>query len=91
MAIETHQDRRNRLAVALRQRGSGPVRLAKSTTNLFRDRGSGPRQMLDVSDFYHVLNVDPAEGMVEVEGMTTYAELVDATLAHGLMPAVVPE
>ena len=47
--------------------------------------------MLDVSDFHHVLNVDPAEGMVEVEGMTTYAELVDATLAHGLMPAVVPE
>ena len=91
MAVETHQDRRNRLATELRQRGSGPVRLAKSTSNLFRDRGSGPRQMLDVSDFHHVLNVDPAEGMVEVEGMTTYAELVDATLAHGLMPAVVPE
>ena len=91
MALETHQDRRNRLAMELRQRGSGPVRLAKSTSNLFRDRGSGPRQMLDVSDFHHVLNVDPAEGMVEVEGMTTYAELVDATLAHGLMPTVVPE
>ena len=91
MAVGTHQDRRNRLAVELRQRGSGPVRLAKSTSNLFRDRGSGPRQMLDVSDFHHVLDIDPAEGIVEVEGMTTYAELVDATLAHGLMPAVVPE
>ena len=60
MAVETHQDRRNRLAIELRQRGSGPVRLAKSTSNLFRDRGSGPRQMLNVSAFHHVLKVDPA-------------------------------
>ena len=91
MAVETHQVRRNRLAVELRQRGSGPVRLAKSTSNLFRDRGSIPRQMLDVSTFRHVLDVDAARGTVEVEGMTTYEELVEATLAHGLMPAVVPQ
>ena len=91
MAVETHQVRRNRLAVELRQRGSGPVRLAKSTSNLFRDRGSIPRQMLNVSTFRHVLDVDAARGTVEVEGMTTYEELVEATLAHGLMPAVVPQ
>ena len=37
------------------------------------------------------LRVDEAAGIVEAEGMTTYADLVDATLAHGLMPAVVPQ
>ena len=47
--------------------------------------------MLDVSNFHHVLGIDSSERMVEVEGMTTYAELVNTTLAHGLMPAVVPE
>jgi FAD/FMN-containing dehydrogenase len=67
-----------------------PVRLGKRTSNLFRRRqGAGHR--LAVGDFSGVLSVSPAERTADVLGMTTYEALVDATLPHGLMPAVVPQ
>ncbi len=67
------------------------VRLAKSTTNLFRPRNAATRPGLDVRDLTHVLDVDPVGLTCEVEGMTTYEDLVDATLAVGCMPLVVPQ
>jgi FAD/FMN-containing dehydrogenase len=67
-----------------------PVRLAKSTSNLFRFRSDLPGG-LDVNRFNRVLHVDPAARTAEVQGMTTYEDLVDATLPHGLMPFVVPQ
>ncbi|MFB4317896.1 FAD-binding oxidoreductase [Actinomadura sp. 21ATH] len=68
-----------------------PVRLAKRTSNLFRWRDPSAAPGLDVSGFDHVLNVDPEARTAEVQGMTTYEDLVDATLPHGLMPTVVPQ
>jgi len=79
-----------------------PVRLAKPTSNLFRFRDSakggavaepaaGERVNLDVSAFAHVIHVDPATQTAVVGGMTTYQDLCDATLPHGLMPLVVPQ
>jgi FAD/FMN-containing dehydrogenase len=68
-----------------------PVRLAKSTTNLFRPRERARRAGLDVSGLDRVLSVDPVRRTAVVQGMTTYEHLVDATLAHGLMPYVVPQ
>ena len=41
--------------------------------------------------FNQVLRVDPAAGWVETEGMITYEDLTRACLAHGVMPAVVPQ
>jgi FAD/FMN-containing dehydrogenase len=46
---------------------------------------------LDVSPFGRVLHVDPQARTAVAGGMTTYEDLADATLAHGLMPLVVPE
>ena len=74
--------------------GAGSLSLDKSTSNLFRDRTPAPRQprqRLDLRGFDHVLEVNAAEGWVDVEGLTTYEALVDATLPHGVMPAVVPQ
>jgi FAD/FMN-containing dehydrogenase len=68
-----------------------PVRLAKRTSNLFRARSASDRPGLDVSGFDGVLYVDPEARTADVLGMTTYEHLVDATLAHGLMPLVVPQ
>jgi len=81
-----------------------PVRLAKRTSNLFRfprrlakreQRGSSSVREtvagLDVSGLDRVLSVDPVARTAHVQGMTTYETLVDATLAHGLMPLVVPQ
>ncbi len=70
-----------------------PVRLGKSTSNLFRFRDKGAPELvtLDVSAFTSVLEIDPVERTAIVGGMTTYEDLVDATLRHGLMPLVVPQ
>src|SRR5262249_18718559 len=88
---DDHATRVERVAAAVRQSGDGKVRLQKSTSNLFRDRANHANRGLDVRDFNHVLAVDSARGVVEAEGMVTYEELVAATLAQGLLPAVVPE
>jgi FAD/FMN-containing dehydrogenase len=71
---------------------SGPgVRLAKDTSNLFRDRRPPAGTRLDLRAFNQVLEVNAAQGWVDVEGMTPYDALTDATLQQGTMPAVVPE
>jgi FAD/FMN-containing dehydrogenase len=68
-----------------------PVRLAKRTSNLFRNRPDSERPGLDVSGLDQVLSVDPVARTADVQAMTTYERLVDATLTHGLMPLVVPQ
>ncbi|MDX6215858.1 MAG: hypothetical protein QOG99_1442, partial [Frankiales bacterium] len=65
-----------------------PVRLGKKTSNLFRPRAAATHR-LDVSAFSGVLSVE--DGFAEVLGMTTYEDLVDATLPSGQMPLVVPQ
>jgi FAD/FMN-containing dehydrogenase len=69
-----------------------PVKLAKKTSNLFRFSSAKPTAPgLDVNAFSEVLSVDPESRTADVQGMVTYEKLVDATLAHGLMPFVVPQ
>jgi FAD/FMN-containing dehydrogenase len=67
-----------------------PVRLRKRTSNLFRPR-VGAASALDAAGFAGVLSVDETNRTADVLGMTTYEDLVDATLPHGLMPLVVPQ
>ena len=64
------------------------MRLGKRTSNLFRPRSSVD-QRLDVSAFSGVISVE--DGYAEVLGMTTYEDLVAATLPTGQMPLVVPQ
>ena len=68
-----------------------PVRLAKKTSNLFRTRETSTTPGLDVTSFDGVLEVDPESRTAEVQGMTTYEHLVEATLPYGLMPMCVPQ
>ncbi len=89
-AAAAHAARRERLVRSLRE-GAGPVALAKDTSNLFRDRRPAAARRIDVRELDHVLAVDPAAGTVDAEGMATYEALVDACLARGVMPAVVPQ
>ena len=70
---------------------AGPWGLAKATSNLFRDPRPARLRRLDLGEFVHVGEIDAAAGWVDVEGSTTYEALVDATLPHGVMPAVVPQ
>ncbi|WP_067477684.1 FAD-binding oxidoreductase [Nocardia amamiensis] len=67
------------------------VRLAKKTSNLFRARAKNTAPGLDVSGLTEVIAVDPVARTADVAGMTTYEELVAATLPYGLAPLVVPQ
>jgi len=101
MTADTHEVAVGRLRAAYTAVPPGtPVRLAKRTSNLFRFRDAAPGSPgsaktpvapLDVSAFGHVLRVDPVRRAAWAGGMTTYEDLADATLRHGLMPKVVPQ
>jgi FAD/FMN-containing dehydrogenase len=69
-----------------------PVRLRKSkrTSNLFRTRDAAHRA-LDADGFDGVLAIDPVARTADVLGMTTYEDLVSATLPFGLAPLCVPQ
>jgi len=86
----TYQEKKERLSRQLRG-NSDEVRLEKTTSNLFRARTQGSGGKLDVRSLNEVIRVDPDKQLVEVEGMTTYADMVDACLAQNCMPMVVPQ
>ncbi len=71
--------------------GPSTIGLKKDTSNLFRERKTAAKRQLDVRAFNHVLDVSASEGWVDVEGMTPYDALVEATLKCHVMPAVVPQ
>jgi FAD/FMN-containing dehydrogenase len=89
--VSNHDNKLARLRAELSAGGPGGIGLAKSTSNLFRDREQQARPRVDLSGFNEVVEVDAARSRVSAEGMTTYADLVDATLARGVMPCVVPQ
>ncbi len=89
--MAAHAARRARLVAALRSAGDAPIGLARSTSNLFRERAGQPKHRIDLREFRRVLAVDTAAGWVDVEGSTRYEDLVAATLPHRAMPAVVPQ
>ena len=68
-----------------------PVRLAKRTSNQVRPRETVAGSGLDVSGLTGVIEVDPGARTADVQGLCTYEDLVDVTLAHGLVPLVVPQ
>ena len=88
-----HAARVERAAAPLREAGTGaaPLGLAKSSSNLFRDRTEPAKRRLELGALDHVLEVDARRGWVDTEALVDYERLVDATLAHGVMPAVVPQ
>ena len=88
-AYAAHERRCLALQAALAQ--ADRLGLAKSTSNLFRDRAASGKRRLDVREFDHLLAVDARAGWVDAEGMVPYDALVAACLAAGVMPAVVPQ
>src|SRR5579859_248617 len=85
--------------VRLAKRTSNLFRFREPAPKVLGRRGRGGRGAqhpattsgLDASAFARVLHVDQAARAAVVGGMTTYEDLVDATLRHGLMPLVVPQ
>jgi FAD/FMN-containing dehydrogenase len=90
-ALDGVLEKRHRIARALRGDSVGSVRLSKPTSNLFRNRQARPAETLDARDFDQVLGVDTQRMLVETEGATSYAKLVQRCLHRDVMPAVVPQ
>ena len=92
ISLEDHARKRAALVESLRASSTaGSLALDKTTSNLFRQRVQEQRHRLDVRHFNYVIRVDEKARYAEVEGMTTYEELVRETLPFQLMPAVVPQ
>lgn len=92
VGAEAHRRGVERLVASYRGVPEGErVRLAKRTSNLFRPRRAPSARGLDTSGLTGVIAVDAASATVDVQGMCTYEDLVEATLAHGLVPLVVPQ
>lgn len=87
-----HREAVERLVASYRAIPQGAkVRLAKRTSNLFRARKDSSAPGLDVSGLGGVIEIDPVASTADVQGVCTYEQLVDVTLAHGFMPFVVPQ
>lgn len=71
-----------------------PIRVKKRTiSNLFRYDGRDKKQRreVDLRDFNKPLHIDVKKQTLEVQGLTTFEQIVDFTLTHGLVPLVTPE
>jgi FAD/FMN-containing dehydrogenase len=91
LEADAHEARVAQALAQVHADGGGLLALDKRTSNLFRDRAQGERRRLDLSAFTHVIDADPDEGWVDVEGLCTYEDLVAWCLPQGFMPAVVPQ
>jgi FAD/FMN-containing dehydrogenase len=88
--VPNFEEKKGTLSEGLRT-SSGEVRLEKDLSHLFRSRFRPPSAKLNVRAFNEILEVDEAAGTVDVEGMTSYEKLAEATFAYGLLPGVVPQ
>lgn len=69
---------------------SGKVSLKqKSTSHIFRKRNKNT--YLNLKEFNQVISVNEKRKTAEVEGLTTFSDLVKETLKVNLIPLVVPE
>ncbi|MBU1178001.1 FAD-binding oxidoreductase [Patescibacteria group bacterium] len=90
-SIESYNQKKAELIRELQLAGGQAIGLAKSTSNLFRQRQKTKTHKIDVKHFNNVISIDKENMVAKVEGMTTYEALVKETLRQGLLPTVVPE
>ena len=74
--------------------GTRPLSLRKKAVSHQVPKANDLRRRddkIDISDLTEVLSIDPVERICVAESGVTFVDLVTATLAHGLVPVVVPE
>ncbi|MFQ5994276.1 MAG: FAD-binding oxidoreductase [Acidiferrobacterales bacterium] len=91
MATNDYEKKKQRLMDELRNHEGNVIGIAKTTSNLFRDRAASKKYRLGVGTLKNVLEINPETRVAEIEAMASYADIVDATLPHGVLPTVVPE
>jgi FAD/FMN-containing dehydrogenase len=90
-------DRHQHLVARLRKSLTGntmPIRVKKrGVSNLFRydGRKKTAAREVDLSSFNRPIEVDAKAKTLTVQGLTTFEDIVDFTLPHGLTPVITPE
>jgi len=90
-----HKQKIDRVIEQLKEhRSTGPVSFRKKTVShevpkLFDKRYSDEK--IDISDLTEVISIDTEAQTCTAEPGITFADLVKATMKHGLVPIVVPE
>jgi delta24-sterol reductase len=90
----THQERVRAIADQLANRPAGAritVRKATPGHSIRNQAYKSGLHPVDVSALDQILEIDPVRHLARVEGQVTMEALVRASLAHGLVPALVPE
>jgi FAD/FMN-containing dehydrogenase len=94
-ARDAHRAKVERVARQLRQHPGGqPLSLRKRGVSHRvpkRDDAIHTDEKIDISDLDQILEIDVAARTCTAEPGVTFRDLVQATLAHGLVPTVVPE
>lgn len=90
-----HLEKRDRTVAAFRRQLEGRTTALglgrkRTDSHLYRKPGGHARRV-DLRALHEVISVDPARRVAEVEGLTTFYDLVEATLPWGLVPKVTPE
>ncbi|HEY1230014.1 MAG TPA: FAD-binding oxidoreductase [Ramlibacter sp.] len=86
-----YQARTARLSQGLRDAAPGPVGLLRPPSASYRVRRPVPRRWVDLAGLDHVLEIPDHGNWVDVEGGTTWRQLVAVLAPRGRLPAVVPE
>jgi FAD/FMN-containing dehydrogenase len=93
--MKEHDQKVQRIARALRERTSKrPVSLQKKAVSHQVPKAYDKKytdEKIDVSDLDRILEIDPVAKTCTAEPGVTFVDLATATLAHGLLPIVVPE
>jgi len=89
----TYREKIERLERELSSGASFNAMKKGTTSNLFRysDDGRQRGRRLDLSGFTDVIGIDRERHVMEVEGLVTYEQIVDAALKAGLLPTIAPE
>jgi FAD/FMN-containing dehydrogenase len=92
---ERHAAKVARIVAQLKaHRGDKPLSLRKKAVAHQVPKATDLRyrdDKIDISDLTEILEVDPVKRICVAESGVTFVDLVRATLAHGLVPIVVPE
>lgn len=90
----SHQQRLAGIQERLRELAGQRVHISKGGVSHFVPLPGDRRrqgQAIDISGLNRILSLDPLARICVAEPGLSFAELLQATLPHGLMPAVVPE
>jgi FAD/FMN-containing dehydrogenase len=93
--MDVHEEKVLRITSQLKgRRSTAPLTRKKKTVSHEVPKPNDRKhqdEKLDISDLNDIIHIDPDKRVCIAEPGATFEQVVDATMRHGLVPAVVPE